>query len=77
MEFRQCAGLALGKEERSVRFCNRRGGDRLVIKAIPEQGCGMMLNCWAYRDGSMSVHSREGLVLVGPSDEIEQLTLSR
>lgn len=56
---------------------NRRGGDRLVIKAIPEQGSSMMLDCWVYRDGSMSVQSREGLVLVGPSDEVEQLTLSR
>lgn len=56
---------------------NRRGGDRLVIKAIPEQGGSMMLDCWVYRDGSMSVQSREGLVLVGPSDEVEQLTLSR
>lgn len=36
-----------------------------------------MLDCRVYRDGSMSLQSREGLVLVDPSDKREQLTLSR
>ncbi|NLY59712.1 MAG: hypothetical protein GX071_14425 [Gammaproteobacteria bacterium] len=56
---------------------NRRGGDRLVIKALPGQGSSLMLDCRVYRDGSMSLQSREGLVLVDPSDKREQLTLSR
>lgn len=69
--------LGEGTATRLYDIRHRRSGDRLVIKAMPEQGGSLMLDCWIYRDGGLSLATRDGLVLLGPrDDEAGQFTLS-
>lgn len=82
VDHRRCQaaiGDALGEHTatRLYDIRHRRSGDRLVFKAIPQVGGSLMLDCWVYRNGGLSLVTRDGLVLLGPrEDEAEQLTLS-
>ncbi|MAL96438.1 MAG: hypothetical protein CME40_15290 [Haliea sp.] len=82
VDHRRCQaaiGDALGENTatRLYDIRHRRSGDRLVFKAIPQVGGSLMLDCWVYRNGGLSLVTRDGLVLLGPrEDEAEQLTLS-